>query len=651
MSYIKFDKSQLINLEYALSRELIRSSRTGAFACTTIINCNTRKYHGLLVVPQPAIDGDKHVLLSTLDETIIQRDAEFNLGIHKYPGGVYNPKGHKYIRDFGTDVIPEIIYRVGGVVMKKERLLLSNDSRILVKYTLEDAHSPTRLKLKPFLAFRSIHRLSRENVYYNNKYLGVKNGIQLRMYPQYSSLFMQLSKKPEYTHVPHWYYNIEYFREQERGYEYQEDLYVPGFFEFELKKGESVVFSAGLSEAHPPSLKRLFTNEISKRIPRNNFEHCLENSARQFILNEEDESNIVAGFPWYGINARDSFISLPGLTLFPKKDLKTFRSVMDGMIAKMQGPLFPESGFNGKNTYDSADTALWFIRALQLYAQSTGKPEKCWEEYGDTIKTILEGYRHVTEFNIKMDEDGLIRAEAPGHLLSWMNAKVKGRPVTPRSGKAVEVNALWYNTLCFALEAAGEAGDKAFVKSWKKFPEQIRVSFVKTFWDINKGYLADVVTDTGKDWAVRPNQVFALSLPFSPVDEFISENVLQVIRKELLTPRGLRSLSPKNPDYKGIYRGDEKEREEAAHQGMAWPWLITSFAEAWLKLYGKKGLAFVKELYQGFEKEMPEAGIGTISELYDGDPPHRPGGALSHARNVAEIIRLNDLIKKYTKIT
>ncbi|MCF8236025.1 MAG: amylo-alpha-1,6-glucosidase [Bacteroidales bacterium] len=651
MSYIKFDKSQLINLEYALSRELIRSSRTGAFACTTILNCNTRKYHGLLIVPQPDIDGDQHVLLSTLDETIIQRETEFNLGIHKYPGGVYNPKGHKYIRDFSTDVIPEITYRVGGVVLKKERLLLSNDSRILIRYTLEDAHSPTRLRLNPFLAFRSIHSLSRENVYYNNKYLEVKNGIQLRMYPQYSSLFMQLSKKPEYTHVPHWYYNIEYFREQERGYEYQEDLYVPGFLEFGLKKGESVVFSAGLTEAHPPSLKRLFTNEISKRIPRNSFEHCLENSARQFIISEEGQSSILAGFPWYGRNGRDTFIALPGLTLYPKKDLKTFRAVADGMILEMQGPLFPESRLNGKNTYDSADTSLWFIRAVQQYTESTGKPEKCWEEYGGIIKSILQAYRSGTDLNIGMDEDGLINAEAGRHGLSWMNAAVKGKPVTARAGKTVEVNALWYNAVCFALETAEKAGDKKFINTWKELPRQIRESFIKTFWDINKGYLADVVSDSGKEWSVRPNQVFAVSLPFSPVDEFISENVLQVIRKELLTPRGLRSLSPKNPAYKGIYRGDEKEREEATHQGVAWPWLMTSFAEAWLNLYGTKGIPFVKELYQGFEKEMQEAGIGTISELYDGDPPHRPGGALSHARNVAEIIRLNYLIKKYSKTT
>ncbi len=300
MSYIKFDKSQLINLEYSLSRELVRSSRSGAFGTTTIINCNTRKYHGLLIAPQPDIDGENHVLLSTLDETVIQHDAEFNLGIHKYPGGRYSPKGHKYVRDFEADPIPKLTYRIGGVVLTKERLFLTNDDRILISYTLVDAHSPTKLRFSPFLAFRNIHKLTKENVYYDNKYIKVRNGIRVKMYPGYSPLFMQFSKNVEYTHVPDWYYNIEYFREQERGYDYKEDLYVPGFFELDIKKGESVVFSAGLSEIHPPSLKRIFLNEVEKRIPRSNSENCLINAAQQFIVRKGKYAGIIAGFPFRG---------------------------------------------------------------------------------------------------------------------------------------------------------------------------------------------------------------------------------------------------------------------------------------------------------------------------------------------------------------
>ena len=280
MSYIKFDRSRLVNLEYSLNRELLRANRAGSYASSTIINCNTRKYHGLLVTPQPGVDKDNHVLLSCLDETVIQRDAEFNLGIHKYPGGIYNPKGHRYIVDFDTEPIPRQTYKVGGVLLTKEMIFTSNEDRMIIKYTLEDAHSPTTLRLKPFLAFRNVHHLSHENIFADKKYEKAPNGIKVKMYEGYTDLYMQLSVKNEYTHVPTWYYKIEYQEEMERGYEYQEDLYVPGFFEVDIRKGESIYFQAGIKEISPASLKRVFTAELDKRIPRNNFENCLINSGQ-----------------------------------------------------------------------------------------------------------------------------------------------------------------------------------------------------------------------------------------------------------------------------------------------------------------------------------------------------------------------------------
>ena len=258
MSYIKFDRSQLVNLEYSLDRELLRANRAGSYASSTIINCNTRKYHGMLVAPQPGIDNENHVLLSCLDESVIQMDAEFNLGIHNYPGGIYNPKGHKYIVDVETEPIPRQTYKVGGVLLTKEMIFTSNEDRMIIKYTLEDAHSPTKLRLKPFLAFRNVHQLSHENIFADKKYEKVPNGIKVRMYQGYTDLYMQLSVKNEYTHVPTWYYNIEYRKEMERGYDYLEDLYVPGFFEVEIKKGESIYFEAGTKEINPVSLKGPF---------------------------------------------------------------------------------------------------------------------------------------------------------------------------------------------------------------------------------------------------------------------------------------------------------------------------------------------------------------------------------------------------------
>ena len=645
MSYINFDKNQLVNLEYSLKRELLRSNRAGSYASTTIIGCNTRKYHGLLIIPQPGIDNQNHVLLSSLDETIIQRGESFHLGIHIYPNGVYHPKGHKYIRDFTADPFPMITYRVGGVILTKETIFTAED-RAMVKYTLVEAHSPTRMRLQPFLAYRNIHQLSKENIWVEKKYDEVPNGIRVRMYQGYSDLYMQLSKKNEYTHVPDWNRNNLYIEEQERGYDYTEDLYVPGFFEFDIKPGESVYFSAGIREVTPSGLKRAFDTEQKKRIPRDNFENCLVNAAQQFLVKRGSKTEIIAGFPWFGRWGRDTFISLPGLTLVAGDD-KTCKAVIDTMLADLKGPLFPNLGSGNGSAYNSVDASLWFFWALQQYATHTGQDAAIWKEYGKKMKMILDGFRGGTDFGIRMDDDGLISAGGPGMALTWMDAVVHGKPVTPRSGKAVEINALWYNAVMFAIELAAKAGDRKFVKEWTPVAEQIPASYVDVFWNEQKGLLADYVDGAYKDWSVRPNMIFAASLPYSPVSEVMRKTIVSRVKQELLTPRGLRTLSPMSAAYKGIYFGDQAERDLAYHQGTVWPWLLGHFAEAYLKLHGGSGLTFIKNIYNGFEPALTEYGVGTIAEIYDGDPPHAPRGAISQAWSVAELMRIGALIRAY----
>jgi len=647
MSYINFDKRQLVNLEYSLNRELLRSNRAGSYANSTIVNCNTRRYHGMLVTPQPGIDHENHVLLSSLDETVIQMDSEFNLGIHKYPGGNYNPKGHKYIRDFTTEPYPKMTYRVGGVILTKEMVFTTREDRMIIKYTLVDAHSPTKIRLKPFLAFRNIHALSKENIFADKKYEKVPNGIKVRMYLGYTDLYMQLSRENEYTHVPDWYYNIEYQEEMERGYEFQEDLYVPGFFEFDIAKGESVYFAAGTKVITPASMSRNFNAELEKRIPRNNFTNCLINAAQQFIIKKDKATEVVAGFPWFGRSGLSTFVSLPGLTL-AHGDTSTCKAVIDTMISEMNGPFFPFYGSGSSATYNSTDTSLWFFWTLQQYAACTHDSKGVWKEYGKKMKLILEAYRKGTDFNIHMDSDGLIYAGLHGMALSWMNAVAHGKPVTPRIGKTVETNALWYNAICFAIELASENKDTAFVKEWQEIANLIPGSYLETFWNPQKKYLADYVDGAYKDWAVRPNMVLATSLPHSPVPEEVRKEVLSRVRQELLTPRGLRTLTPKSPIYKGYYYGNQCEREAAYHQGSVSPWLLGHFVEGYLKIHGKGGLSLIKSIYEGFEAVMTEHGIGTISELYDGDPPHTGRGAISQASSVAELLRISSLIIKYS---
>ncbi len=643
MDYIKFDKSKLINLEYSLTRELLRSNRAGSYASTTIIGCNTRKYHGLLVSPQPQLDGGMHVLLSSLDESIIQHDQEFNLAIHKYKGEKYSPKGHKYVTDFTFDPNPIITYAVGGVKFTKEMLFVGNSDAVITKYTLVEAHSPTILRFRPFMAYRNIHSLSKANNDVERKYDSIPNGIKVRMYPGYPYLNLQFSKAVDYVHAPDWYFDFEYMREKARGYDAHEDLYTPGYFEMPIKKGESIYFVASLEEEDPKTLARMFTQEIKRRIRRDSFENCLANAAQQFIIKRGKKYELIAGFHWFGRVTRDTFIALPGLTLV-QGDFKTFKSILENSLLEMKGPLFPNSGVGLKLEYNSVDASLWLFWTLQQYIKYSGD-KTVWKQYGSYLKLILNSFREGAQYNIHMLDSGLLYAGVTGSAVTWMDAVVDGKPVTPRIGLAVEVNALWYNAIRFAIELASAAGEKEFADEWKPVADRIPAAFTEAFWYQEKNYLYDYVHGDFADKSVRPNQVFAASLPYSPLTDDQCKGVLDRVQSELLTPRGLRTLAPKNVAYKPEYTGGPVQRDLAYHQGSVFPWLFGHFAEAWLKLYEHSGIAFITKMYKGFEEVITEHGIGTISELYDGDPPYRPSGAISQAWSVAELLRVHDLLE------
>ncbi|MGD9930531.1 MAG: amylo-alpha-1,6-glucosidase [Mangrovibacterium sp.] len=643
MSYLKFDKSSLVNLEYSLSREVLRSNRAGSYMSTTLAGCNTRKYHGLLVCPVPQLGGGKHVLVSSLDETVIQHGAEFNLGIHQYEGDHYEPKGHKYIRDYEMETVPKTTWRVGGVILTKERLLVENEEQALVRYTLEDAHSPTTLRFKPFLAFRSVHELSKANMYANTKFTPVPNGIKMQLYEGYPVLHMQFSKEAEFIPAPDWYKNIEYSKEQERGYDYREDLFVPGYFEVAIKKGESIVFSASTFEVKTASLKPKFTREQNKRTPRSSFLNCLANSAQQFIMRHEKQTDIIAGFPWYNGNTRQTFVALPGLTL-ALDDTQTFEDVLDTQLSRLKDGLFPKMGNTQGGGYDSMDAPLWFFWALQQLACEKNACKHIWEKYSPAMKQILAAYKNGTAYNIKMLENGLIRSDAENVALTWMDSYVDGKPVVKRDGMPVEVNALWYNAVCFALELAHFQHDNTFISEWDRWPSVIARSFIQTFWCEERGYLADCVKDGQRDLTVRPNMVIAAALEYTPLDREKQKSILSVAKKQLLTPRGLRSLTPDNPHYEGLCEGSVAAREKAVHQGSVWPWLIQFYVEGYLKIHKRGGLPHLRQIVEGFERDMTEHCIGTIAEMYNGNPPHNAKGAISQAWSVAAVIRAFKLL-------
>ncbi len=643
MSYIKFEKNQIVNLEYSLAREIIRTNRAGSYSSTTIVGCNTRKYHGLLVCPVDAFGGESFVLLSTLDVKVVNNDMSFNTGIIKYKGDHFNPKGHKYIEDFNTDNIPSRVFRVGSVIFKQERLLVHYEEQFLLRFTILEAPEPVKFQIRPFLAFRNVHQLTHANMSANTKVEFIENGIRAKLYDGFPYLNMQLSTKAEFISVPDWYLGVEYIEEQKRGYDFSEDLFTPGFFEFEAKAQDTVIFSASTREEKTSGLKPKFTKTVSKKIPRTSFINCLKNAAQQFIEKRGGNTYIIAGYPWFGSWGRDTFISLPGLAS-ARYRLALYRQVLDTQVKRMKHGLFPNMGDGENPAFNSVDAPLWYFWAVQQYADQGGTD--AWERYGEAAKSVLEAYRNGTAFNIRMRENGLIYAGAPGKSLTWMDAVVNGVPVTQRSGYAVEINALWYNAICFSLAMAKEKKDKKFIREYEAFPERIKKSFLEIFWDSKVNYLADYVNDEeGKNLFIRPNMVIAVSMPYSMLDKDQMKSVLDIADIDLVTPRGLRTLSPRNTLYKGIYKGNQEERDLAYHQGTVWPWLLGPFCEGWLKVYGNQGVQKVKKLIYNFEAVMSEHGVSTISEIYDGDPPHLPQGAISQAWSVGEVLRIIELLE------
>ena len=636
----------MTNLEEALPKELLRTNRSGAYSCSSIVDCNTRKYHGLLVVPVPELDDENHVLLSALDVSVIQHGAEFNLGLHKYQGDNYSPKGHKYIREFNCDKVPTTLYRVGGVLLKKEVVFQHFEDRILIRYTLEDAHSATTLHFKPFLAFRSVRQFTHENSVASREYFSVENGIKTCMYAGYPDLYMQFSKKNNFVFQPDWYHGVEYTKEQERGYASNEDLYVPGYFEVDIKKGESIVFSASIQEFKTKGLSKLFETEVEERSPRDNFFHCLVNAAHQFHINTNaGDHYLLAGYPWFKCRARDTFISLPGLTLAIEEE-DYFEAVMKtaekGLREFMKGkPLTVKIA-----EIEQPDVLLWAIWAIQQYAREVGK-SKCLEKYGRLIEDIINYILASKHPNLFVETNGLVRTNGKNQAVTWMNSTINGRPAVPRSGFIVEFNALWFNALKFAATMAAENRNEKRAEELERHAALCKESFVTTFLN-EYGYLYDYVDGNMVDWSVRPNMIFAVALDYSPLDQDQKKTVLDVCTRELLTPKGLRSLSPKSGGYNPMYVGAQIQRDYAYHQGTAWPWLGGFYMEACLKLYKRTRLSFIERQMVGYEDEMFYHCLGTIPELFDGNPPFHGRGAISFAMNVAEILRTLELLEKYS---
>lgn len=644
MSYLKFDKNLMINLDQSLPKEMLRTNRAGAYHCTSVVGCNTRKQHGLLVIPR---DGDEYrpvVLLSSLDETVIQHGAPFNLGLHRYSGGVYSPNGHKYIREFDCESVPRTTYRVGGVILTKEKIFISGENRLLIRYTLVEAHSPTTLQFRPFLAFRDSNELCIANDALNTDCPPAANGVCCCLYPGYPTLYMQFSRKPEWVYDPHWYNGIEYVKDMERGVPYTEDLWVPGYFQIPIKKGESIIFSAGVSEVAPRSLNPMYEKEIASRTCRTSFYNCLKNAAKQFYLTKDDRMYMLSGYPWGTVLARNTFMSLPGNTLAidHRKDFERIMATASDALTRYMDDGSVSPFIHG---IDLPDIPLWAVWAVQQYAKNQGT-DAAREKYAALVSRILDYVAGGGHPNLRIGDNGLLETDGTGYPVSWMNSMAGDRPVIPRTGYLVEFNALWYNALMFGVklcEGIRQLDERR--ETWGAIAEKMKEPFVATFLN-DYGYLYDYVDGTHADPSVRPNMAIAIGLDHSPLDRRQRKGVLDVVTRELLTPKGLRTLSPKSYGYRPFYLGSPADREQALHQGPARPWLMGFYADAYLKVFGMSGVSYIDRMLIGFEDEMSQGCIGSLSQLYDGNPPFTGRGAISHATNVAEILRTLRILKR-----
>lgn len=635
MAYLKFNKTELVNLEYSLKREVLATNNVGGYLNTTIVGCNTRKYHGLFAVPIYRYGGHRYMLLSSIDETLFQHEKPFNLGIHCY-GDVYEPRGHKYIVDLHMDPIPTVTYSVGGMLFKKEMVFSRKSEQLLIRYTLVEANAQTTLRLKPFLSFRSIHELTHANTDADTHYRNVDNGVSFKLYEGFPDLNLQFSKPYDYVHCPDWYRDITYIEEARRGFDCSEDLLVPGFFEFPIKKGESIVISVSTSEVKADTIKSQFTKQKNSITPCNDYDACLKTAASELIsLNENGSSCICTGFSWHEIGGlRETLISLPGLTLYNDGNVKLFEQILNDLIKENKDYLF--SGCN------QAEAPLRIVDVLQKFADFKQDPGAVWKKYGKTVRAIVESYLNGRP-EVKVSDNGLLFAEKFNTPLSWMNAYVDGHPSTERRGWQVETNCLWYNALCYVIENEGKT---ALATRCKKVRENFEKNFLDIFWVEERHHLADYVDEKGQNVFTRPNQLYACALKYSPVPEEVQAEILRAVTRELVTTRGIRTLSPKNPLYRSRYEGNQHDRDTATHNGCNRPWLLGPYAEASFKLFGSQFLRSAKELVSGFEEDMNIHGIGNVAEIYDGDPPYMPHGAISSAMSVAEIIKVKYLINK-----
>jgi predicted glycogen debranching enzyme len=676
---IQFTKETLMDLGAAMSREWLETNGLGGFSSSTIIGVNTRRYHGLLTAATKPPVG-RMVLLSKLEETLLLDGTRFDLSSNKYPG-VIHPQGFQYQTGFRLDPFPVFTFEVEGIRIDKSVFMVQGENTVVVQYQFikEDSPRPKsrskkkirstevsskadrvlKFEIRPLIAFRDYHSLTHENEALNS-HVDTEDGLAtVQPYGDLPALNFA-HDNCEIDTSGYWYRNFEYAVERERGLDFNEDLFCPCSLTFDLNRLSRVCIIASTERCKVRRAYQYRAEEKTRRqalaragLPAlavrpttasagtTSLIRSLITAADQFIVSRASGKTIIAGYHWFSDWGRDTMIALPGLTLvtgnpeIAKSILAEFSKHVDqGMLPNR----FPDAGEAPE--YNTVDASLWFFEAVRSLLQYTNDYEFVRAQVYDTLTDIIAWHVKGTRYNIHVDTDGLLFAGEPGVQLTWMDAKVDEWVVTPRHGKPVEIQALWYNALCVMEHLAQNLGQKANRKQYQAMAKQARMSFNRLFWNEEAGCLYDVVNGDTRDASIRPNQILAISLANSLVSKTRAKSILAVAERELLTPRGLRTLSPGDPQYRGRYEGDASARDGAYHQGAVWPWLMGPYITAYGKTFGKvAGRKLVTEWLNNFHPHLEEAGLGQVSEIFDGDPPHTPRGCIAQAWSVAELLR------------
>ncbi|MFR9648978.1 MAG: glycogen debranching enzyme N-terminal domain-containing protein [Rikenellaceae bacterium] len=636
MAALTFDKKELGNLEYSLQREMLATDRRGGYMSTTIVCCNTRKYHGLIVAPIDESDRD-FVLLSSLDETLVLDGQRFNLALHRFKD-TYEPRGHKYITDFEYTPAPTITYRVADIVLRKELLWIHKRTQLMVRYTLVESPSESvSLQLRPFLAFRDRHELSHANMYADPHSYPVHNGVKCRLYDGFPWLHMQLNRDGgEFVPAPDWYYDFEYTQELARGYEGHEDLLTPGFFELSMKQGESVIFSASVDEMFSNGeITEAYDASVDRRTHKVDTLSCLRHSARQFVIrHSSNDVEVVAGYPWYGVVGREALISLPGLTL-EQGNVEVCMEVLDTIVRSRENGVLRDS----YQIYNAVDAQLWFIRALQRLEEHISRKE-IWAKYSKYLISLLGEYKAGAGDKVSLHDNGLIWAWSDDYSISSMNITTEQGHSKHRNGYIVEVNALWYNAVCYTLSLAEEFGDKAFVAEWQSMPELIKESFISTFW-MKEGWMKDYVNFDEANQEIRPNMIIACALPYKMVSVEQVVNIIRTIDQHLLTPKGLRSLSPNSINYDHTIT--MQNSTSISKNGSVWVWTLAMYVRACFDVMGENFLPKANSIIEDAASEIQHYGIASVGEYFDSAPPYASRGAISQAWSVSAILDIIEM--------